>query len=102
MVVPSYAHSREDRRGACYCHASRKFDSGQGAAMRVWILLGGVALAIGVAGQTTPAPAAPFSVVEATITDMQKAMQAHRVTSHDLVQQYLTRIALYDKPINAA
>jgi amidase len=70
--------------------------------MRVWMLLGGVALAIGVAGQTRSAPAAPFSVVEATITDMQKAMQAHRVTSHELVQQYLTRIALYDKPINSA
>jgi amidase len=45
---------------------------------------------------------APFEIVEATIPGMQRAMQAHQVTSHDLVVQYLTRIALYDKGINAA
>jgi len=44
----------------------------------------------------------PFSVVEATIPDMQRAMQEHRVTSRELVTQYLNRIALYDKRINAA
>ena len=45
---------------------------------------------------------APFDIVEATIPAMQQAMQAHQLTSHDLVVQYLTRIALYDKRINAA
>jgi amidase len=44
----------------------------------------------------------PFTVVEATIADMQRAMQEHRVTSRDLVTQYLTRIAMYEKVINAA
>jgi amidase len=44
----------------------------------------------------------PFSVVDATIPEMQRAMQEHRVTSRDLVTQYLTRIALYEKRINAA
>jgi amidase len=50
---------------------------------------------------SAPRPQA-FTVVEATIPDMQRAMQAHRVTSRELVTQYLTRIALYDKPVNAA
>src|SRR5262245_48979566 len=42
-----------------------------------------------------------FNVVEATITDMQQAMAGGRLTSRELVQQYLVRIALYDKKINA-
>jgi amidase len=45
--------------------------------------------------------AAPFSVVEATIPDMQKAMQEGRVTSRQIVEQYLQRIALYNDKINA-
>src|SRR5262245_8394756 len=44
----------------------------------------------------------PFSVVEATIPDMQRAMTEGRVTSRELVVQYLTRIALYEKTINGA
>ncbi len=42
-----------------------------------------------------------FNVVEASIPDMQEAMASGRVTSRELVQQYLTRIALYDKKLNA-
>jgi amidase len=42
-----------------------------------------------------------FSVVEASIADMQSAMASGRVTSRELVQQYLTRIALYDKKLGA-
>jgi amidase len=42
-----------------------------------------------------------FNVVEANITDMQRAMANGNVTSRELVQQYLTRIALYDKKLNA-
>jgi amidase len=48
-----------------------------------------------------PPPAAPFSVVEATIPDMQKAMQEGRVTSRQIVEQYLVRIALYNDKLNA-
>ena len=36
---------------------------------------------------------APFSVVEASIPDMQKAMAEGRVTSEEIVKQYLIRIA---------
>jgi amidase len=44
---------------------------------------------------------AEFSVVEASIADMQKAMASGRVTSRELVQQYLMRIALYDRQLKA-
>ena len=44
----------------------------------------------------------PFSVIEASIPDMQKAMREKRVTSRQLVEQYLTRIALYDAKLHAA
>src|SRR5882724_11698947 len=44
---------------------------------------------------------AEFNVIEAGITDMQQAMASGRVTSRELVQQYLMRIALYDKKLNA-
>jgi amidase len=54
------------------------------------------------AAQTTVPPRASFSVIEATIPDMQRAMSERRVTSRDLVTQYLTRIGLYEKRINAA
>src|SRR5262245_36941282 len=48
-----------------------------------------------------PAPAAPFSVVEASIPDMRKAMEEKRVTSRELVQQYLLRISAYEDRLNA-
>jgi amidase len=44
---------------------------------------------------------APFSVVEASIPEMQKAMKEGRVTSRELVIQYLTRIATYEEKLNA-
>jgi amidase len=42
-----------------------------------------------------------FNVVESSIADMQRAMASGEVTSRELVRQYLTRIALYDKKLNA-
>ncbi len=48
-----------------------------------------------------PVPPVPFSVVEAIIPDMQKAMQDGRITSRGLVEQYLQRIALYEDKLNA-
>jgi amidase len=52
-------------------------------------------------GATKPAPK-PFSVVEASIADMQAALKDGRVTSHELVQQYLLRIATYEDKLHAA
>ena len=49
-----------------------------------------------------PAPARPFTVVEATIAEMRAALDERRVTSHDIVQQYLQRIATYEDKLHAA
>jgi len=43
-----------------------------------------------------------FTVVEASIDDMRKALEQKRTTSHEIVQQYLTRIAIYEHQLNAA
>ena len=43
-----------------------------------------------------PARQSSFSVVEATIADMQAAMREGRITSRGIVQQYLDRIAKYE------
>ena len=61
------------------------------------------------ASVSTPAAAAeekprqrpPFSVTEATIPDLQAALGERRVTSRELVVQYLSRIALYEDQLNA-
>jgi amidase len=44
----------------------------------------------------------PFNVVEASISDMRAAMEQKRVTSRELVNQYLIRIAIYDHRLHAA
>src|SRR5262252_5572840 len=59
------------------------------------------------AAQTIPeaprqvAPSHGFSVVEAGIGDMQRAMRDGRVTSRELVRQYLARIGTYDAVLHA-
>src|SRR5262249_38853860 len=55
------------------------------------------ALAVGAAAKPKP-----FSVVEATIPDLQAALRAGRVTSRELVGLYLARIATYEDKLNAA
>ena len=45
--------------------------------------------------------AEPFDVVEATITEMQQAMAEGRVTSRELIEAHLLRIALYEEDVNA-
>ena len=47
------------------------------------------------------ASTAPFSVVEASIPELQAALAAKRVTSRQLVEQYLVRIAMYDRQLRA-
>jgi amidase len=65
-------------------------------------LVSGTALALAIAtlslsAQTkraaAPAARKPFTFVEATIPEMRTAMEQGRITSRDLVQQYLVRIA---------
>jgi len=57
--------------------------------------------AVTLSAATKPKPA-PFNVVEASISDMQAALKDGRVTSHELVQQYLIRIATYEDKLHAA
>lgn len=45
--------------------------------------------------------AARFDVVEATIPEMQQALTEGRVTSRELVEAHLARIALYEEDVNA-
>src|SRR5437773_4260271 len=61
-----------------------------------------VAFALAALSQSRPGPPKSFSVVEATIPEMRRALDEGRVTSRELVVQYLTRIATYEKTINAA
>ena len=68
--------------------------------MRRWLLL----LACGVFGAVavSTAPSTPaFAIVEATIPDMQAAMKDGRLTSRELVSQYLIRIATYENRLHA-
>ena len=49
-----------------------------------------------------PAPSRPFSVVEATIPELKAALEQKRVTSKEIVRQYLMRIATYEDLLHAA
>jgi amidase len=51
----------------------------------------------------TPARSAakPFTVVEASIDDLRKALEQHRTTSREIVTQYLARMATYEHRLNA-
>jgi amidase len=49
----------------------------------------------------TTAQRTSFSVIEKSIPEMQRALQQKRVTSHEIVQQYLERIAKYDDKLHA-
>ncbi len=67
-------------------------------------LAGLLILTAAAAACTTSTPATrgePFTIVETTIPEMQDAMQDGRVTSRQLVEQYLIRMALYEDRLNA-
>jgi amidase len=46
-------------------------------------------------------PGVPFSVVEASIPELRAALEQKRVTSRQLVEQYLLRIAFHEDRLNA-
>ncbi len=66
------------------------------------LALGTLALVLILHGQNNRAPSQTFSVVEAGIPAMRAAMEQGRITSRDLVTQYLVRIALYEDKLHAA
>ena len=51
--------------------------------------------------KATPPPAMPFTVVEAGIPELRTALAAGRVTSRQLVMEYLARIGLYEDQVKA-
>ena len=60
--------------------------------------------AVACGGSPPPSPAtaaAPFSIVETDIATLQQALQSGRVTSRQLTERYLERIALYEDRLNA-
>jgi len=68
-----------------------------------------VTTAVALALQSCEKPAAPkveakapFTIVEASIQDMQAAMADGRTTSRAIVTEYLTRIGMYEDKLNAA
>jgi amidase len=66
-------------------------------------LLALVLAGLAAAAAATPKPASrpPFSVVEASIPELQAALADGRVTSRRLVELYLQRIALYEDRLHA-
>jgi len=66
------------------------------------VLLGASLLGASLVSCASPqARQEPFDVVEATIPEMQRAMEEGRVTSRELVEAHLLRIALYEERVNA-
>ena len=59
-------------------------------------------LSLHASGRSQPSPNGSFSVVEATIPQMAAAMAEKRVTSREIVRQYLVRLAIYEDRLNAA
>ncbi len=70
------------------------------------VLLALALAAVMAAGCARPMSAArlagrPFNVVEVGIPELQKALASRRITSRQLVVEYLTRIALYEDQLKA-
>jgi amidase len=66
------------------------------------LIIGLLPATLALAAPASTPPRTKFTVVEAGIADMQTAMKEGRVTSRELVLQYLTRIATYEDKLNAA
>ena len=67
------------------------------------ILVVGLVTAVAlVEAQRGDRPVPSFTVVEATIADMRTALEQKRVTSREIVMQYLARIATYEDTLNAS
>ena len=58
-------------------------------------LVAGLALAL----TAMPAPAAPFELVEARISDIQRALLAGDITTVELVEAYLSRIKAFNRRV---
>jgi amidase len=77
-------------------------DLGELGMRRTLIALIVIAAATPVAAQRGKRVSASFQLVEASISDMRTALEKHRITSIELVTQYLVRIATYEDLLHAA
>ncbi len=68
--------------------------------LKTLLLAAALALLTGCA--SWPGQQAPFSVLEASIPQLQQALAEGRVTSRQLVQEYLARIGMHQNRLNAA
>jgi len=59
------------------------------------------ALLVGAPAAAQAPRSAQFSVVETSIADMRAALEQHRTTSHEIIRQYLARIAMYEDKLHA-
>lgn len=62
-----------------------------------WLIVLGVSVSVSLGAQTTRPAAVDFDVVEKTIPELQAAMTEGHVSSRQLTEAYLARIAAYDK-----
>ena len=60
------------------------------------MMVGGLLGATTIAGAQPTKGGATFEITEASVTDVQTALTAGRISSVQLVRQYLARIAAYD------
>ena len=58
-------------------------------------------VAVQPARPATPRPVGRFTVVEATIPQIRAALKSRRITSRQIVTEYLTRIATYEDKLHA-
>ena len=68
-------------------------------AMRVAMTIAAASLTLAARASARPGP---FTVVETTIADMRVALKQRRVTSRQIVTEYLARIATYEDRLHAA
>ena len=82
----------------------KRMASGLSSLVAAAVAIGTLTLFAQTARTAGPArrPAASFTVVEATIPAMRTAMEQGRVTSHELVRQYLERLGMYEDTLHAA
>jgi amidase len=69
---------------------------------RIAVMVSGIAISVALISAQDKSAPKPFTVVEAGIPEMRAAMESKRITSHDLVVMYLTRIGMYEDKLHAA
>src|SRR5262245_50934961 len=67
----------------------------------VWRVLPLLAAGVFALQARSPSPRTPVTVVESSIRELRTAMEQGRTTSRQIVSEYLTRIARYDRRLGA-